>query len=171
MYDPLAVANYFLEIADRESDQTVSNLKMQKLIYFAHGWHLAITGKPLVRGGVQAWRYGPVQPLVYEAFKHFGNERIAREAAVPIQSSSGKIAIDVPRLPDDAGAKFAKRLIERIWQVYGGYTALQLSNLCHRDGTPWKDIEMEHRGQIPSHCIIPDDKIREHFQSQIQDAA
>ena len=57
-YSAKAVANYFLARA-KESGETLSPMKLQKLIYFAHGWHLAVFDAPLLDEEVQAWDYGP----------------------------------------------------------------------------------------------------------------
>ena len=45
-FDPRAVANRLLELA-RERQLSLDPMKVQKLLYYAHGWHLALTGKPL----------------------------------------------------------------------------------------------------------------------------
>src|SRR6185369_6756877 len=83
-FDPRAVANRLLELA-RERQLIIDPMKVQKLIYYAHGWHLALTGKPLLDRSVEAWQYGPVLPDVYRAFQEFGAQPItepARYAAV-----------------------------------------------------------------------------------------
>lgn len=44
-----------------ESGKPVTQMQLQKMVYFAHGLHLANTkGEPLVKEEFQAWRYGPV---------------------------------------------------------------------------------------------------------------
>jgi len=47
-YDAKIVANYFLDLADRDH-VFVSPLKLQKLVYLAHGWSLALRGRPLLK--------------------------------------------------------------------------------------------------------------------------
>ena len=56
----------------------VSPMKLQKLVYFAHGWHLAIHNRPLVNEQVEAWKFGPVFSDLYHQIKSFGNEKIDR---------------------------------------------------------------------------------------------
>jgi len=61
-YDPRAIANLMLDEADRRGWK-ITNLALQKLLYFAHGIHLTKTKEPLVSGYFEAWQYGPVQPI------------------------------------------------------------------------------------------------------------
>ena len=73
-YDPKAIANYFLDLA-RAQEKALTPLKIQKLVYFANGWHLAIKGVPLINEQVEAWRFGPVIPSLYTHFERMGNVR------------------------------------------------------------------------------------------------
>ena len=71
-YRSIAVAaNWFIQ-----SLPSLTPLKLQKLIYYAHGWHLAIRNAPLIDEVIEAWEYGPVVPNVYHEFKKFGNRPI-----------------------------------------------------------------------------------------------
>lgn len=66
-HDARAVANYML---DRSSDApALTNLSVQKLVFFAHGVCLASASQPLVRNDFEAWDHGPVVPALYDAFK------------------------------------------------------------------------------------------------------
>jgi uncharacterized phage-associated protein len=76
-----AVANEFLELAKKDGE-ALSPMKLLKLVYFAHGWHLALTGEPLIEEPVQAWQFGPVIPSIYHQFKRFGSGPINEFALV-----------------------------------------------------------------------------------------
>ena len=80
-YDPRAVANLLLDTAD-EFGVDVTNLALQKLLYFAHGHFLKQIGQPLVQGAFEAWNNGPVHPAIYHAFKGAGREPSVRVLAV-----------------------------------------------------------------------------------------
>ena len=56
----------------RKSEWTVSNLKMQKILYIAHMYHLGYYNEALVSGRFEAWDYGPVHPDLYHRVKVFG---------------------------------------------------------------------------------------------------
>src|SRR4051812_38412301 len=81
-FKPKAIANYFLDLAEMDNEK-IQPLKMQKLVYFAHGWYMAFMGdpiKPLLDEYVEAWQYGPVIPDLYHAFKSFGSNPITGRA-------------------------------------------------------------------------------------------
>src|SRR5690606_8474982 len=71
-FDPIEIANEALVIAG-EVGTPVSHLKLQKLLYISHGIHLAAFGSGLVKGGFEAWQFGPVSSALYQAGKRFGS--------------------------------------------------------------------------------------------------
>src|SRR5256885_15287234 len=75
MENTFSIANYFIQ-RGIDSNKSVTPMKLQKLIYFAHGWYWAIKNEPLIDESVEAWKYGPVIPSVYHAFKHYGTDSI-----------------------------------------------------------------------------------------------
>ena len=69
-HDPRSVANYLVKKAASDvNGQPLTIVHLLKLVYFAHGWHLGRTGQPLINRPVEAWKYGPVIPEVYDAFR------------------------------------------------------------------------------------------------------
>src|SRR5438093_6238406 len=116
-YSPFAIANYFIE-KSAETGVPLSPMKLIKLVYLAHGWHLALTGKPLITEPIEAWKYGPVIASLYHVFKRYGNGNL------PI---TAKVSTAV--LPDDPDLK---KLLDKVWDSYGKYSAVQLSTLTHQ---------------------------------------
>ena len=147
--DTLTVADEFL--ARGEADcRVIDPMKLQKLVYFAHGWMLGLTGNPLVSEKAEAWPYGPVFPRLYRAFSEFG--------ADPIATRGRKL-----RCVDDDRAR---AVIDKVWQEYGGFDALTLSAMTHRRGTPW--AEARKRVNVPwaERPTIPNDGIRDFFAAE-----
>jgi len=160
-----AVANEFVAVAN-ENGAALTPMKLLKLIYFAHGWHLALAGAPLVDERVEAWKFGPVVPSVYHAFKRFGMNPITAHATALDLSEwreKRKVCFFVPRLADD---DTIKSLLRRIWTVYGKRSAIELSNLTHQPGTPWS-IVWERGGKDIKGTDIPDPLIKEHFAKKL----
>lgn len=152
MYPALDIAAYFLERA-REEKKTLTPMQIQKLVYFAHGWHLAIEGMPLLDEQVEAWQYGPVIPSLYHEFKHCGARPIEY---IPIRQFD----------PADG----LKSILDRVWEVYGGFTGSQLSAMTHKQGSPWFQVvrEQYRDKHIPMGTDIPREKIEMHFTRLVQ---
>jgi uncharacterized phage-associated protein len=94
LYDVLTISDYILRRCSDEG-HTVSNLKLQKLLYFVQAEFLVTTGKPCFREKIVAWDFGPVIPEVYRKFCIFGSAHIPVSAvANPILSKGTKELID-----------------------------------------------------------------------------
>src|SRR5688572_13625678 len=78
-YDARQVANHMLDRAD-QNGIVVTNLAINKLVYFAHGIYLADFSKSLIKNSFEAWQFGPVVQVLYDAFKTFGNAPITSRA-------------------------------------------------------------------------------------------
>jgi len=174
-YDAEAIANFFLELAEADN-APLTPMKLQKLVYYAHGWHLGLTGKPLLNEAIQAWNFGPVIKSLYKEFAAFGSEPITRKAR-EIEGPPGMDLLDAinfhePSLDDyeSDDKEFVKGLLKRVWRVYSGFTEVQLSNMAHATGTPLDQINKMYNGNIPKYATIPDEMIREHFQAQVKSA-
>jgi uncharacterized phage-associated protein len=178
-YDAKAVANYLLDLA-KEEGVAVTPLQLQKLAYFAHGWHLALTGEPLINEQIQAWEYGPVIYSLYDEFRDLGNEPIDRPA-LAIQLGPGRaprtMNLDeldflqyAPALDDNptGNKEFVERLLKRVWELYGRYSPLELSNMTHQSGTPWDQVSRQYHGDIPKFTPIPQEAIKSYFKAFLE---
>jgi uncharacterized phage-associated protein len=169
----MAVANYFLELAEKEGKQ-LTPMQVQKLVYFAHGWHLALTGRPLIEEQVEAWTYGPVIPALYHAFKEFGGGPIegrATELRVDVNPATGRrtiLRVVTPTLDNEcevADLEYIKSLVKRVWEVYGEWSAVQLSQMTHEPGGPWDVTHSQNPDRKGTD--IADQVIREYFLKKV----
>ncbi|MEY8436531.1 type II toxin-antitoxin system antitoxin SocA domain-containing protein [Atopobiaceae bacterium 24-176] len=103
----------------------VTNMKLNKLVYFAYAFFLKDGGR-LFDDDIEAWQYGPVVPAVYHAYKSNGSKRITE----PVSSDYDAIA-----------AKAA----DVVWNLYGHLTAYDLMRLSHKEGGAWKNA-VDRRG-------------------------
>ncbi len=146
-YPAKAVANEFLELAKKDGQQ-LTQMQLQKLVYFAYGWYLAITGTRLIDERVEAWQWGPVIPSIYKEFKRFGSSSVT-EPAREVTFRDGKVGFFPARIQsDDPKADgLALQVIKRVWDIYGKYSASALSNMTHAPNSPWsKTSDREIRG-------------------------
>ena len=159
-YSAKAVANAFLDIADA-NEKKLSPLKLQKLVYIAHGWHLAIHDEPLVQDEfAEAWQYGPVFPSVYHEFKEFGKSAVTGKASDFRLESDYDFELYEPSVPVDD--EDAQDLLKKVWEIYGKYSGLALSDVTHQPDTPWHVIWNKSGGR--RNADIPNEIIREHYQ-------
>jgi uncharacterized phage-associated protein len=120
------VAKYFLLQTDEEAGDTISNLKLQKLVYYAQGFHLAMHGTPLFNDQIQAWTHGPVTPALYHAYKECGSDAIAK----PTEFDASGLTTEETELLDE------------VYSVYGQFSGWKLRNLTHEEA-PWQDAYKE----------------------------
>lgn len=155
-HDARAIANSFLEFAAGEG-RAIDHLKIQKLTYFAHGWHLAVTGRPLVTQTVLAWPYGPVFRQIYDEFKLYGRDTIDGRATY-LDEELGEW------MPFEANLEMdSDQVLERVWDVYKKYSGLQMSAMAHAEGTPWYQTVGHLKPSEIRDIPIPNLLIREHY--------
>jgi uncharacterized phage-associated protein len=132
-YDPRTICNLILDEAGR-AERPITNLALQKLLYFAHGLHLIETKNPLVTGFFEAWQFGPVHPIAYRAFKSVGANPIHFRASI-----QDPFTRTVRPLPECADCDIKAR-VGRIVATYAGMTAGRLVEISHANGAPWRFI-------------------------------
>lgn len=159
-YTSKQVANEFLELAKNDGKQ-LTPMQLQKLVYFAYGWYMAITGERLLDERVEAWQWGPVIPSLYSEFRRYGSEPITAPAG-EAYVENGQIVIRPHRLNsgDPARDILARQIIARVWQVYGRYSASQLSSMTHAENSPWSQVY----DKDVRNTDIPDNVIKEYFE-------
>lgn len=168
-YSAKAIANEFLTIAKDGGVKDMTPIKVQKLVYFAHGWNLAFFKKPLIRQGIQAWKFGPVVADVYHEFKECGNEPIDRLATeFAYDDDLGLIEIEPRILPGDSQTR---GVLDEVFRIYGRFTPIQLSNLTHEPNTPWAMVAKKFGGELPKNELIPDPLIQEYFDRKLHGSA
>lgn len=133
------VARYFLSLVNAEEGDLMSNLKLQKLVYYAQGFHLALNGAPLFPEPIEAWTHGPVVPELYHSFKEYGGGPIPTVTDLDFSRYSPEV----------------RELLDEVYSVYGQYSAWRLAEMTHNE-PPWQRAA-EARG------VIAHDVMREHF--------
>ena len=138
------IAEYFIYLAsqafvgDNKEREGITNLKLQKILYFAQAYYLAKIGKPLFSDAIEAWEYGPVVPDVYRKFRTKGSNPIIYEKDNSSLSSEDK------------------EILKGIWKTFGGYSASKLVDIAHGH-TPWKEASKS------TNKIISPKSIKEYY--------
>jgi uncharacterized phage-associated protein len=155
----LEIANEFLRLAQEEGVQ-LTQMQLQKLVYLAHGYFLALNGKPLVEDNVEAWDYGTVFRPLWEALTQYGKapvRQIIRWGDGPGFIRGGGKEANAHLSPEE------KAIVGKVWTTYGHYPAFKLSALTHEPNGPWERhyVKGENR-------VIPNDSIKEYFRDLIR---
>lgn len=153
IYKPTWVANTVIARSRSESRNDLTPLKLQKLIYCAHGWTLAVLDKPAIGERFEAWPYGPVVTSLYHQFKGYGQDPV-ESFAVDFDPETGE---SQPFVVASDKTEF-HQVFEAVWERYKNYSGLELSSMTHADGTPWSLAR--HRGDQ----YLDDGEITAHFR-------
>lgn len=151
MYESISIAELFINLSLKEG-RLITPMKLQKLIYFAHGFYLATYDRPLIKEQVQAWKYGPVINSIYHAFKNYGNTHITEVASTNL--NVGRIK------------KEDQEFLITVWDLLKNYSAVELSNLTHVRKSPWDEVIEENGAIISNSLPISNDKIKGYFQRE-----
>jgi uncharacterized phage-associated protein len=158
-YPAVAVANFFIEAAldDPEVDP-LTQMKLQKLVYIAHGWHLALRGKHLIKEPVEAWRFGPVVRDLYSRAREYGSKPIESL----LDGSRTRTEPELTTIP--SSDRDSRDFLRRVWRSYKTFTAVELSAMTHRENTPWYEIWEHQSGKDQGDTRIPADSIQDHYK-------
>ncbi|MDR2526260.1 MAG: DUF4065 domain-containing protein [Rickettsiales bacterium] len=145
----LNVSQYVLSLLDVESGGTLSNLKLQKILYYLQGHFLANFDKPLFNDKIEAWQLGPVIPSVYEKYKDYGKKSM----------SADNLKFDISNLTEQE-----RVFIKDIFNIYNNFSAGRLVELTH-DDEPYKKV---FKG-IYTNNEMTQESIKDTFVKKIED--
>lgn len=138
------VANYFIDLAN-QTGTAVSNLKLQKLVYYSQAWHLAIYGIPLFGEDFQAWIHGPVIPELYQKYKVFGWQPIHED-----------ISSNLPERVSSFLGEVAKE--------YFACDAYELEQMTHLEA-PWNQARGDISPDVASNAVIKKEWMKEYYSA------
>lgn len=138
------VADYLLFLDSKDEDsEGISNLKLQKLLYYAQGHFVALYDKNLFEESIEAWMHGPVVPGVYHEYKSYGQKTIDAPESLDIKSFT----------PEE------QEIIDDVYMVYGRFSAWALRNMTHQE-EPWKK-------RAPDRDCITNDDLKDFFKDRV----
>lgn len=143
------IARHLIALASVDSEPTpITHLQVQKLLYYARGWSLALHETPLFAGTFEAWTHGPAVRELYARFKAFGS--------TPIPAAEGHV--------DETLSANERALVSWVWRRYGRFTAAALREMTHREA-PWRDARGALSSDAPSNAPISDQSLHAYFRS------
>jgi uncharacterized phage-associated protein len=142
------IADYLLFVT-QEAGDLLTNLKLQKLLYYSQAWYLANYQELLFEEPIEAWVHGPVVVDVYHKYKTYGCDRIGEMITEPPALTKREIA-----------------LINEVINVYGKYTAWDLERITHSED-PWIITRKGIPAQNPSNEIIDPNILIKYYGKKI----
>lgn len=136
-----------------DEGRPVTQMKLQKMVFFAHGVHLAAFYTPLVQEDFEAWQFGPVVPSIYQEYKSFGSQPIKTTVEYP---NSEKVYLD----------ENAKAAIDYTWNATKNLSASTLSAWTHMKGSPWYEYYVPNVWSVQ----IDNSTIQKYFQQLLETA-
>lgn len=161
MFDARKIANLILSEFDAVRFE-ISNLKLNKILFYVHAYHLVRQSQPLIKNHFEAWEHGPVVRVVYHEFKKFGSKPITSLARHVDYESGREEIISFSEI--DASTR---DFVLSIGRHYMRFTASQLRDMTHQNDSPWSRVysaDSESRGLRDR---IPNELIEAHFASII----
>lgn len=146
MLRAIDVANFFINLFGQDEDNDLTNMKINKLLYYAQGHSYERLNRALFNDAIEAWQNGPVVNGVYQNLKDYGKQPVS----FPIGSYNSDNYSD-----DEI------ELLLDIAREYGKYSAGKLRNMTHEQGTPW---QTNYDGSF--HKPIPSEEIAAYFEGK-----
>jgi uncharacterized phage-associated protein len=142
------VANYFISLAN-ETGSFISNLKLQKLVYYAQAWHLAIHQTQLFEEDFEAWIHGPVIPALYQKYKRFGWQPIYEAVSL--------------ELPDNV-----QTFLADVSEEYFACDAYELEQMTHIED-PWKQARIGLLPDMLADRTIEKEWMKEYYGARVEE--
>jgi uncharacterized phage-associated protein len=144
------VAGWLINLS-HDKEAPVSNLKLQKLLYYSQAWNLAFYKEPLFDEDFQAWVHGPVVPEIFRKYReHKWN-------AIP--------KLEVARMK-----AHVREHLEEVWRVYGSLKAFDLERLTHSE-SPWKSARVGLAPDASSCQVISKKSMRDYYTARMNGKA
>lgn len=148
-YTCFDIANYFLDKA-KKTAIAVTNLKLQKLVYYAQAWHLAIHNEPLMEGiEFEAWIHGPVIHELWNKYRNYSYEPINEEVTPPQLEAR------------------TDQFLEEVVEVYLDKDAYTMELMSHRED-PWILARNGYADNERCTNIISEELMRTYFKSRLK---
>ncbi len=163
-YQSSHIANEFINFSLRDNISDLTNMKIQKLVYFAHGWNLAFYDKPLLNEPIKAWKFGPVVESLYYSLKIYENSPVTDLISDADFTDNVVFNWYYPRV--STCDKETNLVLNEVWRVYGRVSAFELVKKTHEKGTPWY-IATDHGKNID--IIISDNVIKLFFKNLMKE--
>lgn len=156
MYDVLTIARFIINYCNEENI-VISNLKLQKILYFVQAYFLITFNRPCFRENIEAWDFGPVVPEAYHEFKQYGSGNIPKVNKYLVYDNNDWYYEEYNA---DIITDNDRQAIQAVINEFSGYTATDLVRLTHSQD-PWNNAYVSGANNI-----ITNESIEEYFNAE-----
>lgn len=142
-----SIADFYLNLTAKHGD-SITHLKLQKILYYSQAWHLAIKDSPLFSDDFEAWIHGPVNWDIYQRFKDYEYHPIP-DQPISLELSFGTV-----------------RHLVAVFKAYGGRSALELELMTHKE-PPWRKAREGCKPDESCQQIISKEEMKYYYRSRI----
>lgn len=155
-YSACQVADFILREGLRQGAVDLTNIKLNRLVYIAHGWSLGFLHEPLVADDAEVWKYGPTFSRLF----YWIDSRLEYPGDVISEPDffTEKIGADCIAEQDEQTC----RLLRHVCGIYMEKTVAELILLTYSDGSPWWQSRWQEQ------LIIPDKAIQNYYEKRIR---
>jgi uncharacterized phage-associated protein len=139
----IEAAEYILWLGCQQENDLISNLKLQKLLYYSQGYSLARLGRTLFDAPIQAWQHGPVVKEVYRAYKEYDSQAIPCPHDIRLNKYQ----------------PVEREIMDEVYGIYGQFSAWALRDMTHQEPLWQNATEGE---------VIGVGRLREYFLSRAE---
>lgn len=150
-YDVLDIARYVINYCN-DKDIHISNLKLQKILYFIQASFYLNKGRECFKENMEAWKYGPVVPEAYFEFRRYGSNNIPYIKSYFTQQENSYFLREVI-YSDDIIDDNDKEIIKNIIEECSNHTASELVDITHSQ-KPWKETYVNGINKIIEKSIL-----------------
>lgn len=154
-YDGREIANFVLDFCYK-NEVAITNLSLQKILYFCHAYCLVRLDRPLIRHEFEAWEHGPVLPYVYHEFKDYVKSPIVSKA-LKLDLASGEKVEALYKLDAET-----ETLLADVVNFYCRVPAWNLVKMTHEKNSPW-DVVYYHTDKTCPGMKISNNSIKEYY--------
>ena len=124
------------------------------MVFISHGRALAALRTPLIRDRIEAWKHGPVIPVLYHELKIWGSELVCALHYCGTMTSDNHAALERSRFFNSVLSENERLIIDGVVKEYGDWSFNDLRRLCHEPGSPWDThYDGDFGTEIPDHTI------------------
>lgn len=138
----IQISNYLISLTQNNPEENLTNMKLQKILYYLQGYHFAIFNEELFEEEIEAWKYGPVVSQVYNSYKIYGNN------SIPVPENKDSF---------DSLTDLKKNFIIKVYGYFRQFDPIKLMELTHGE-SPWLDA-------FGQSTVIDREKLSDYFKS------